>query len=250
LGNAQSCFLGYLQDDGLFGSHPVGPSMPSRLASPRLVRCERCRQRAVLIQFLGVFFKNAHNDTLSLYTCSGRESMSRGSIGRVILAVLGGYIANAILVAATEQLLSLLIPGVGATPPFYYFVFDVISQCLYTVAGGFLCCLIAGPSQQAALAGLIALGVLVGTVFLVGSWKTEPHWYGIALVVVYSPCVWIGWTGCNLLLRYFRFAYPNANRRHAGRSPSSERLGGWQLLSKTRCKGQESSSRSNGESIG
>jgi hypothetical protein len=114
------------------------------------------------------------------------------SIGRIILAVVVGYMANAILVAATEIILSLLVPNI-AEPPFYYFVVDLISQCLYTIVGGYLCCVIARPSQTIALAGLIGLGVLVGGVDLIASWKSEPNWYGIALLVVYAPCVWIGW---------------------------------------------------------
>jgi hypothetical protein len=118
--------------------------------------------------------------------------MSRRNIVRIILAVVAGYIANAILVAATEQLLS-RASGPGSSQPSFYFVADLISQCLYTVVGGYLCCVIAGP-RRTAMAGLIGLGVLVGTVSLVASWKTEPHWYGGALLSVYPPCVWIGWT--------------------------------------------------------
>jgi hypothetical protein len=92
-----------------------------------------------------------------------------------------------------RELLSLLAPGVG-TPPLYYFVTDLISQCIYIAAAGYLCRVIARPSQKTALFALIALGVLVGLVSLVTSWKSEPHWYGIALFVTYPPCVWIGWT--------------------------------------------------------
>jgi hypothetical protein len=120
--------------------------------------------------------------------------MSRASVGRIILAVAAGYIADGILVALTEQLLSLRAPSVDATQPLYYFVVDLISQCLYTVVGGYLCCVIARPDLRAAMAGLMGLGVLVGAVSLVSSWKTEPHWYGIGLLAVYPPCVWIGWT--------------------------------------------------------
>jgi hypothetical protein len=116
-----------------------------------------------------------------------------GNFGRIILAIVVGYVTDAILVAATEYLFSRLVPGVEAAPPRYYFVVDLITQCLYTVIGGFLCCMVAQPSRRAAMAGLMALGVLVGTASLVTSWNTEPHWYGIALLVVYSPCVWMGW---------------------------------------------------------
>jgi hypothetical protein len=105
-----------------------------------------------------------------------------------------GYLANVILVAATEQLFFWLAPGVGTAPPFSFFVVDLITQCLYSVVGGYLCCLLARPSHPVALTGLIGLGVSVGAVSLVTSWKTEPHWYGIGLLAVYSPCVWMGWT--------------------------------------------------------
>jgi hypothetical protein len=118
--------------------------------------------------------------------------MSRASVGRTIVAVIAGYVTNAILVVATEQLLSSLAPG-SAKPQLYYLVVDLVSQCLYTVAAGYLCCVIARPSQRVAMAGLIGLGLSVGTFSLVGSWQSEPHWYGIALLVVYAPCVWTGW---------------------------------------------------------
>jgi hypothetical protein len=120
--------------------------------------------------------------------------MSRQSIGRVTLAVVASYLANGILITATEQFFSAVRPGVDRTPPLYYFAVDLISQCLYTVVGGYLCCLIARPSRPVAMACLIDLGVLVGAVSLVESWNTEPHWYGIALFLVYPPCVRIGWT--------------------------------------------------------
>jgi hypothetical protein len=118
--------------------------------------------------------------------------MSRGSIGRIILAVVASYLADGILVEATE--LALRPAGIGTRQPLHYFVIDLSAQCLYTVCGGYLCCLIAGPTQRAALAGLMGLGLVVGTGSLIASWKTEPHWYGIALLAVYPPCVWVGWT--------------------------------------------------------
>jgi peptidoglycan/LPS O-acetylase OafA/YrhL len=110
--------------------------------------------------------------------------MLLASIGRFILAVLAGYTGNAVLVAASEQLLPRLIPNPD------YFVADLITQCLYEVAGGYLCCLIAKRSERwIAVVGLVGLGLLVGTISLVTSWKAEPHWYGIALLSVWVPCV-------------------------------------------------------------
>jgi Ca2+/Na+ antiporter len=118
--------------------------------------------------------------------------MSSRSIGRIIVAIVTSYTANAILVVAAEALFLRLLPDIDATRAFY--IVDLISQCLCTVVAGYLCCVIARPLQRIAMAGLIILGVLVGTVSLATSWKTEPHWYGVALLFVYPPCVWIGWT--------------------------------------------------------
>ena len=126
-------------------------------------------------------------------TYAERGSMSKSSVGRAIVAVVAGYLTNMVLIVVTEQFLSSLASRSDATPPLWYFVIDLISQCLYQVAAGYLCCVIARPSQRSAVAALIGLGLLVGTVSLVTSWKSEPHWCGTGLLVVYAPCVWIGW---------------------------------------------------------
>lgn len=133
------------------------------------------------------------NDSFSRETLSER-SMSKTRIGRIIAAVISGYVTNGILVVATEQLLSLLTGAAGQVKPAYYLVIDLVSQCLYTVGAGYLCCVIARPLSRIALVGLIGLGLSVGSVSLVTSWKGEPHWYGIGLLAVYAPCGWIGWT--------------------------------------------------------
>jgi peptidoglycan/LPS O-acetylase OafA/YrhL len=113
--------------------------------------------------------------------------MPRFNLGRTILAILAGYAVNAVLVAATEQLLPRLISER------HYFVVDLITQCLYEVVAGYLCSYIAKPSERRiAVVALVVLGLLVGTVSLITSWKAEPHWYGIALLSVWAPCVWIG----------------------------------------------------------
>jgi peptidoglycan/LPS O-acetylase OafA/YrhL len=140
---------------------------------------------------LGALTGMAHS--VNRYTRSAPESMPLRTVGRTVFAIVAGYLVNGILVAVTEQFFSSIIPGANTAPPVDYFALDLMSQCLYTVIGGYLCYLIAQASQRAAIVGLMGLGLLVGAVSLVGSWKTEPHWYGIALLVIYSPCVWIGW---------------------------------------------------------
>lgn len=119
--------------------------------------------------------------------------MSREFVWRAMLAVVIAYVANAVLVAATEAILQWAFPEVAGHLPLSYFVIDVITQSLYTMFAGFLCYRIAQSSRPAALFGLIGVGLIVGAAFLQASWNDEPHWCGIALLVVYPACAWIGW---------------------------------------------------------
>jgi hypothetical protein len=119
--------------------------------------------------------------------------MPRASIGRVIVAVIAGWFANAILVGITEVLLWTSMRRIGGKLPGKYYIIDLVFQCCFTVIGGYLCCAIARPARRRALFGLIALGLLIGGVSLPSSWMREPHWYRVALLVVWTPCVWIGW---------------------------------------------------------
>lgn len=118
--------------------------------------------------------------------------MTRAHVGRTIVAALASYLTIAIMVGATEQLLSLHVRSHAGALPLSYRVVDLISQFFYTVVAGYLCNLIA-PTQPLGLAGLIGLGLCIGIVSLITAWKTEPHWYAIGLLASYAPCVWIGW---------------------------------------------------------
>jgi hypothetical protein len=111
-----------------------------------------------------------------------------GNIGRTVLAIVAGYAANAVLVEATEQLLPRFAQGTN------YFVTDLITQCLYEVVAGYVCCLVSKRSKRRiAVFGLMGLGLLIGTISVVASWNAEPHWYQIGLLFVWAPCVWIGY---------------------------------------------------------
>ena len=107
---------------------------------------------------------------------------------RTILAVLAGYGANAVLVAATEQVLPKFMRGTS------YFVTDLITQCLYEVVAGYVCCLVSKQSKRRlAVSVLVGLGLLIGAISVVASWTAEPYWYQIGLLFVWAPCVWIGY---------------------------------------------------------
>jgi hypothetical protein len=107
------------------------------------------------------------------------------SVRRVLSAVFVAYLTNALLVAGMEQLLGRLVFQAR------YLVADVLTQSAIQVACGYLCARIS--NTRAAISGLIAIGLVVGAISLLASWRGEPHWYAISLITVYSPCVWLGY---------------------------------------------------------
>ena len=68
--------------------------------------------------------------------------MLKTRIGSIALAATAAYGVNAILVAVTDQLLSPM--AADGNWHFHFLVIDLVSQCLYTVAAGYLCAAIAG----------------------------------------------------------------------------------------------------------
>jgi hypothetical protein len=118
--------------------------------------------------------------------------MTRANVGRVVLAVIAGWLTNAILVGFTEVLLWKAMRGAGGALPGSYYIIDLIFQCCFTVVAAYLCSLIAGPSRRSAMFGLMLLGLLIGGLFLPSSWSRDPHWYRIALLAVWVPCVGLG----------------------------------------------------------
>jgi hypothetical protein len=125
-------------------------------------------------------------------------------MGRIIAAVLAGYALSVALVALTDQILSRLIPGFDAMtmPPVDYFVISIVSNTLYAVAGGFLCAVIARENTRKALLYLMIFGEVLGVFSQIMFWNTIPHWFGLALLVIYPIGVWIGG---NLAARRNRF---------------------------------------------
>jgi hypothetical protein len=116
--------------------------------------------------------------------------MAKTGIGRLVSAVTAAYVVNAILVVATNQILSPM--AADSKRQLDFLVIDLISQCVYTIVAGYLFAVMAGAIQRRAMASLISLGLTVGTFSLITSWNTEPPWYGISLLLVYAPCVWLG----------------------------------------------------------
>ena len=118
--------------------------------------------------------------------------MSRRSPCRIVLAVVVGYLLNIILIVATDIIFLKLMPPVHSVPRRSYLHADLIGQCIIQTLAGYVCCWIA-RGRPSALVFLAALGIVIGGFSLFHSWQSEPHWYGIALLTVYFPCLWLGW---------------------------------------------------------
>ena len=112
---------------------------------------------------------------------------------RVVLAPIAGYAAIGVLVVFTDQLFSLLTSGFGsAAPPRSYFALSLLTDSFYSVLGGYLCAALAGQAARRATLILIAGGELIGLASVIALWHTQPHWFALALLIVYPPAVWAG----------------------------------------------------------
>jgi hypothetical protein len=113
---------------------------------------------------------------------------------RIAAAVLAGYVAVGVLVVLTDQIFAAAIPGFRAmtTPPLYYFVIVLCTDALYSAAGGYLCAAIARGSIRAATLGLMIFGEIIGVVSTILGWKIQPHWFALALLVLFPIAVWLG----------------------------------------------------------
>jgi len=120
-------------------------------------------------------------------------------MGRVILAVIGGYFLIGVLVVATDRLFALLLPGMSGSPapPAAYFALSLVTDTIYTVVGAYFCVAVAvanGVNANATKArwGLIAFGELMGLASQAMLWNSVPHWYGLGLLVLFPIGVWVG----------------------------------------------------------
>ena len=113
---------------------------------------------------------------------------------RLIMAVVCGYAGTGVLIFLTDQLFGLFIPGFKTMkmPPLYYFAVSLCLDTLYSIAGGYICAVIAQGLSRTATWGLILFGEGMGLAATIMLWKTVPHWWSLALMVLYPPAVWIG----------------------------------------------------------
>jgi hypothetical protein len=115
-------------------------------------------------------------------------------MGRAVVGVIAGYLGIGALVALTDMLFAAFVPGWKqmAHPPQYYFAISLVTDFLYSIAGGYICAVIAKSRRRGATLALIVIGEAIGVVTQAMLWKTVPHWFGIGLLIVYPLGVWIG----------------------------------------------------------
>ncbi len=115
---------------------------------------------------------------------------------RIPAAVLAGCVFIGVLVAITDQIFGMVIPGfkLMTMPPLYYFGISLLTDFVYSIAGGYLCAWIARERAWPATIALMVFGDTIGLVSQVVLWKMVLHWYGLTLLVLFPIGVWLGFT--------------------------------------------------------
>ncbi|MGD1070413.1 MAG: hypothetical protein ABSB15_09755 [Bryobacteraceae bacterium] len=113
---------------------------------------------------------------------------------RTIASVILGYVAIGVLVFGTDQIFAAVVPGFKslAILPLYYYAISLITDSVYSLFGGWLCARLAPARPMLHAITLIVCGEVIGIGTQVMLWNTVPHWFGLSLVVLFAPAVWIG----------------------------------------------------------
>jgi hypothetical protein len=111
---------------------------------------------------------------------------------RIAAAILAGYLSIGVLVVVTDWILGFFVPQIAREMPGFYFPMVIVTDSIYTLVGGYLCAKIALTAHRPATIGLMIFGELMGLVSVVASWYAVPHYYSIALLVLYPPMAWAG----------------------------------------------------------
>jgi uncharacterized membrane protein YoaT (DUF817 family) len=115
-------------------------------------------------------------------------------MGRNILAAIAGYLSIGVLVVLTDQIFSWVIPGFRtlAMPPDFYFGLSLLTDFVYSAVGGYVCSAIARSTSEIATTILIALGEVIGILVAIVRWQLMPHYFVLALLVLYPLGVFLG----------------------------------------------------------
>ena len=113
---------------------------------------------------------------------------------RIIVAVILGYAVTGMLIFGTDKIFAFAISGFAEmhTLPTFYFAISLCTDTLYSIAGGWTCAAVARYAARQAVIALIVLGELFGLAATIAGWATVPHYFSLALMVIYPPAVWFG----------------------------------------------------------
>jgi hypothetical protein len=112
--------------------------------------------------------------------------MLRANIGRLVLAVLCGYVLGGAIVAIVERLFLRQMSSVETLAT------DLAVVAVAAVVSGVVGCQMAPPPRWVAAACMSVLWLIFRTITVKTMWKTIPHWYGITLLAIYPPFVFLG----------------------------------------------------------
>lgn len=115
-------------------------------------------------------------------------------MGRMILAILTGYVLIGVLLTISDRIFATFLPGFGqvVTPPRLYLVISLGMDFVYSIVGGYVCSWVARARAWEATLCLIALGETIGLGSQIFLWRSVPHWFGIGALVLYPLAIWIG----------------------------------------------------------
>ncbi len=122
----------------------------------------------------------------------------RPGMGRSVLAVVGGFLATALLSLGTDAVLhaTAVYPGWGQPMADGLFVLATAYRMAFTVLGGLITARWAPRAPMAHVWTLGAIGIAAATAGAIATWNQGPafgpHWYPVALIVTALPCVWLG----------------------------------------------------------
>jgi hypothetical protein len=117
---------------------------------------------------------------------------------RSILAVLLGYLIIGILIYGTDQVFIFMTDNAmdeGGFRPTYYYLASIATDTLYSIIGGWACASIAKRNVMKHARILALLGELMGIASTVALWRSNPHYFSFALLILYPIAVLFGAKG-------------------------------------------------------
>ena len=113
---------------------------------------------------------------------------------RGVAAVIVGYLAMAICVAAVTGVTGWLFPAWSSPQNSVYVIFNLAYSFVFALAGGYVAGVVARRQQ---VRHTVALAILVLILAVISVWLQsgrEPLWYQIGLIVLMPPgIVWGGY---------------------------------------------------------